>query len=96
MNRLSAETRTAIVKALVEGNSLRATARMTDTSKNTVTKLLVELGEVCGAFMNYNFCRVHKTLGTTPAVAAGVADHVWHIREVIDLLVEREKSAKSN
>jgi IS1 family transposase len=52
MNRLSAETRTAIVKDLVEGNSLRATARTTDTSKNTVTKLLVELGEVCGAYQD--------------------------------------------
>lgn len=283
MNRLSAETRTAIVKALVEGNSIRATARMTETSKNTVTKLLIELGEVCGEYqdenlrdltckriqadeiwsfvyskaknvpeefegqfgygdvwtwvgmdadtklvaswmigtrdadaatifmkdlasrlanrvqlttdghraylsaveeafgrdvdysqlikiygrempqdsryspgecigiekrriqgrpdrkyvstsyverqnltmrmsmrrftrltnafskkvenleaalaihyMNYNFCRVHKTLGTTPAVAAGVANHVWHLREVVALLVERENSAKSN
>lgn len=284
MNRLSIEQRTAIVKALVEGNSIRATARMTDTSKNTVTKLLVELGEVCGDYqdrtlrnlpckriqadeiwafvyakaknvppeyqgqfgygdvwtwigidadtklvpswmiggrdghaatifmmdlasrlanrvqlttdghgsylvaveeafgrdidytqlikiygkaqeerdtryspatcigiekniiqgkpqeahistsyverqnltmrmsmrrftrltnafskkvenleaalaihyMHYNFCRVHKTLGTTPAVAAGVADHVWHIREVVDLLVQRETSSESN
>ena len=37
-------------------------------------------------FMHYNFCRVHKTLGTTPAVAAGVADHVWTIEEVVGLL----------
>ena len=37
-------------------------------------------------FMHYNFCRVHKTLGTTPAVAAGVADHEWTIEEVINLL----------
>src|SRR5207302_6164778 len=28
-------------------------------------------------FMHYNFCRVHQTLGTTPAMAAGVADHKW-------------------
>jgi IS1 family transposase len=283
MNRLSIEQRTQVVKALVEGSSIRATARMTDTSKNTVTKLLVELGEVCGAYqdehlrnltskriqadeiwafvyakaknvpdeysgqfgygdvwtwvgmdadtklvpswmigtrgveaatifmkdlasrlanrvqlttdghrayleaveeasgrdidysqliklygrdepldtryspsecigiekrpimgkpdpkhvstsyverqnltmrmsmrrftrltnafskkvenleaalaihyMHYNFCRTHKTLGTTPAVAAGVADHVWHLREVVNLLVERENSSESN
>ena len=284
MNRLNPETRTAVVKALVEGNSIRATCRMTDTSKNTVTKLLVELGEVCGDYqdktlrgltcqriqadeiwafvhakaknvppeyegqfgygdvwtwvaldadtklvpswmigsrdaqaatifmkdlasrlanrvqlttdghraylvavenafgrdvdytqliklyghaqeerdtryspaqcigieknviqgkpdeahvstsyverqnltmrmsmrrftrltnafskkvenleaalaihyMHYNFCRVHKTLATTPAVAAGVADHVWHLREVVNLLIERENSSRSN
>ena len=31
-----------------------------------------------------NFCRVHKSLGTTPAVAAGVSDHVWKLDELID------------
>ena len=41
-------------------------------------------------FMHYNFCRVHKTLGTTPAVAAGVADHVWQVDEIIALLAEAE------
>jgi len=33
-------------------------------------------------YMFYNFVRVHKTLGTTPALAAGVADHVWTLEEV--------------
>lgn len=37
-------------------------------------------------FMYYNFCRIHKTLRVTPAMAAGVADHVWNIEEVITLL----------
>jgi hypothetical protein len=41
-------------------------------------------------FMHYNFCRVHKTLGTTPAVAAGLTDHVWTLRELIGLLEEAE------
>ena len=30
-------------------------------------------------FMNYNFCRIHQTLRVTPAMAAGVSDHVWEI-----------------
>lgn len=47
-------------------------------------------------YMHYNFCRVHKTLGTTPAVKAGVADHVWSIAEVVALLVGRENSVGSN
>jgi IS1 family transposase len=38
-------------------------------------------------FMHYNFVRVHQTLGTTPAVAAGVADHVWTVREICELLL---------
>lgn len=49
MNRLSTEKRAAIVGALVEGNSIRATCRMTGASKNTVTKLLVDLGYACAA-----------------------------------------------
>ena len=37
-------------------------------------------------FMHYNFCRVHQTLKTSPAVKAGVADHVWTITEIAQLL----------
>ncbi len=42
-------------------------------------------------FAHYNFCRVHKTLGTTPAVAAGVTDHVWKLSELIGLLEQAER-----
>ena len=37
-------------------------------------------------FMFYNFCRVHQTLRVTPAMAAGVSDHVWEIEEIVGLL----------
>jgi IS1 family transposase len=37
-------------------------------------------------FMHYNFCRVHQTLRVTPAMEAGIADHVWKIEEILDLL----------
>ena len=36
-------------------------------------------------FMHYNFARIHQTLRVTPAMAAGVTDHVWEIREIVDL-----------
>jgi len=36
-------------------------------------------------FMYYNFARVHKTLGITPAMAAGIADHAWTIEEIVSL-----------
>jgi IS1 family transposase len=43
-------------------------------------------------FMFYNFCRKHLSLkGRTPAMAAGVADHVWGLDEVIALLPEQPK-----
>ena len=34
-------------------------------------------------FAYYNFCRVHKTLRVTPAMAAGLTDHIWTIAELI-------------
>ena len=32
----------------------------------------------------YNLCRVHETLRTTPAMALGVSNHIWTIRELIE------------
>jgi hypothetical protein len=37
-------------------------------------------------YMHYNFCRIHKSLRVTPAMAAGVADHVWGAEEIVALL----------
>ena len=37
-------------------------------------------------FMHYNYCRVHKSLRVTPAMEAGLTDHVWEVEELIDLL----------
>lgn len=52
MNRLSREERAAIIRALVEGNSLRSTTRMTGHSINTVSRLLVELSAACEAYQD--------------------------------------------
>jgi hypothetical protein len=35
-------------------------------------------------YMHYNFCRIHKTLRVTPAMEAGVTDHVWTIEDMLD------------
>jgi hypothetical protein len=37
-------------------------------------------------FMHYNFCRIHQTLRVTPAMEAGIADHVWTLKEIVGLL----------
>lgn len=37
-------------------------------------------------FLHYNFARIHKTLRVTPAMQAGLADHVWSIEEIVNLL----------
>jgi IS1 family transposase len=47
MNRLSLERRTQIVSALVEGNSIRSIERMTGTHRDTIMRLLVEVGSGC-------------------------------------------------
>jgi IS1 family transposase len=52
MNRLSLDARTRILSALVEGNSIRATCRMTGAAKGTVLKLLADVGDACGAFLD--------------------------------------------
>ena len=36
-------------------------------------------------FMHYNFARIHKSLRVTPAMAAGVSDHVWSLEEICEL-----------
>ncbi len=37
-------------------------------------------------FMHFNFYRIHKTLRVTPAMEAGLTDHVWSIEELIEKL----------
>jgi len=37
-------------------------------------------------FLYYNFVRVHKTLRTAPAMAAGVTKRLWEMRDVVDVL----------
>lgn len=52
MNRLDTEKRVRVIAALVEGNSIRATVRMTGVAKNTIVKLLNELGCACAGYHN--------------------------------------------
>lgn len=37
-------------------------------------------------YMHYNFCRIHKTLRVTPAMKAGITDHVWDVKDIVALL----------
>jgi len=40
-------------------------------------------------FMHYNFARIHKTLRVTPAMAAGLCDHVWSLEEIVRLFDQK-------
>jgi len=52
MNKLSTERRSQVVSCLVEGNSIRATLRMTGVAKNTVVKLMADLGAACAEYQD--------------------------------------------
>src|SRR5438309_12088044 len=52
MNKLDTTKRAQIVSAIVEGCSIRSIVRMTGASKNTIAKLLVELGAACAEYMD--------------------------------------------
>ena len=69
MNRLDPKTRKLILRCLVEGQSVRATARTADVSKNTVAKLLVDAGKVCADFQD-------KALRDLPCKRVQV-DEIW-------------------
>lgn len=44
-------------------------------------------------FMFYNFCRIHKTLRMSPAMAAGIADLLWSMEDVLALVDARSPEA---
>src|SRR5208283_436223 len=55
MNQLPIEARARILNCLIEGVSIRATARLCDVAINTVVKLQVEAGEACASFQDGAF-----------------------------------------
>jgi hypothetical protein len=63
--------------------SMRRSTGLTDAFSK---KLENHSAAVALYFMWYNFGRVHQTLKTTPAVAAGVADHAWTVEEMVSLM----------
>jgi len=63
--------------------SMRRFTRLTNAFSKKVEN---HAAAVALYFMYYNFGRVHQTLRVTPAMEAGVANHVWSIAEIVGLL----------
>lgn len=63
--------------------SIRRFTRLTNAFSK---KLENHAHSVALHYMHYNFCRIHKTLKVTPAMAAGVADKVWDVRDIVALI----------
>lgn len=55
MNKLSTQKRVAVISALVEGMSIRSVVRMKGVSKNTVVKLLEDVGNACAIYQDKVF-----------------------------------------
>jgi len=83
MNRLSIEKRAQIVNALVEGNSIRATCRLTGACKDAVLKLIRDMGEACSAF--------HNEAVRGVAVQRVQCDEVWSFCYAKEKNVPKEK-----
>src|ERR1700719_4761225 len=66
--------------------SMRMGMRRFTRLTNAFSKKLENHGHMVALyFMHYNFCRVHKTLRVTPAMEAGITDHVWSCEELLTL-----------
>ena len=63
--------------------SMRRLTRLTNAFSK---KLENHTAAVALHFMHYNFARIHKTLRVTPAMEAGVSDHVWSMEEIIEMV----------
>jgi IS1 family transposase len=93
MNKLDTAKRVQIISALVEGCSIRATVRMTGASKNTIAKLLVELGDACSKYMSdhltnlrcerlqvdelWSFVGCKQKNVTVKKLEAGICGDIW-------------------
>jgi hypothetical protein len=61
---------------------------------NGFSKKLDNLKAAVSVFvMWYNFCRVHQTLRVTPAMEAGITDHIWSVAELLSFGIAGEQRA---
>ncbi len=63
--------------------SMRRFTRLTNAFSKKVEN---HAAQVALHFMHYNYCRIHQTLRVTPAMQAGLADHVWELEELVALI----------
>jgi len=85
MNRLNNKTRRLILRCLVEGQSIRATARTAEVSKNTVSKLMVDAGDACAEYQD-------KVLADLPCERIQ-CDEIWSFVYAKEKNVAKAKSA---
>ena len=73
--------------------SIRRLTRLTNAFSKKIEN---HAAAVAVFYMYYNFARIHQTLRVTPAMAAGVTDHVWELEEIIRLIPERKPGKRGH
>jgi hypothetical protein len=68
--------------------SMRRFTRLTNAFSKKVSNLEHALAL---HYVHYNFVRIHKSLRVTPAMAAGVSDRLWSVRDIAELLERHEQ-----
>jgi IS1 family transposase len=86
MNCLTQAKKAQVIAALVEGNSIRATVRMTGVAKNTVVKLLAEIGAACEKYQQ-------ETLHNLPCKRVQ-CDEIWSFSYAEQKKVSADKQGK--
>lgn len=86
MNRLTPNRQAQVIAALIEGNSTRATVRMTGVAKNTVVKLLAEMGQICAEYQD----RALRNLPCTKIQC----DEIWSFCYAKDKNLPKDKRGK--
>jgi IS1 family transposase len=77
--------------------SMRMGMRRFTRLTNAFSKKIENHGhQVALYFFHYNFCRIHKTLRVTPAMEAGLTDHVWSLEELCELLPKKKTNRKNS
>jgi len=86
-DRFSKKPHYPISARVARRNARRKTGKIDCEERTGVSKKLTNHAARFAMYMMfYNFARVHRTLRITPAMAAGVSDHVWSIEETVGLL----------
>lgn len=74
--------------------TMRMSCRFTRLTNAFSKKVENHMYAVALHFMHYNFGRIHKSLRVTPAMEAGVSDHVWTMEEIAALIPEPESKPR--
>lgn len=76
--------------------SVRMASRRFTRLTNAFSKKIANHAAAVSLYVaHYNFCRVHETIRTTPALALGVADHIWSVAELVHIATSEQGAAEA-